>query len=132
MLAYSQTTGLWTLVVGSKLSIFICLAGNNNIGPHMNNPASQCVHNNGPLPRGVYTRSLLAYQPAVHSQGCALTPDPANEMCGRSGFFLHLRNPEHLAPDGTNASSDGCITFASFGDLVKFCDLEIMAFEVTE
>ena len=132
MLAYSQTTGLWTLDDGSKLDIARCLAGNNEEGQNMNNPDSQCIHNNGPLPRGVYTRSLLAFQPAVHSQGCALTPDSGNEMCGRSGFFLHLRNPEHLAPDGTNASSSGCITFASFGDLVKFCDLEIMAFQVTE
>jgi hypothetical protein len=131
MLAYSQTTGLWTLDSGSTLAIAPCLAGNNELGRNMNNPASQCIHNHGPLPRGVYTRSRLAFQPAVHSQGCALTPDPTNDMCGRSGFFLHLRNPEHISPDGTNASSDGCVTFNSFGDLVKFCDLEIMTFEVT-
>ena len=132
MLAYSQATGLWTLDDGSLLDIAPCIAGNNEIGPHMNNPASQCIHYNGPLPRGVYTRSLLAYQPDVHSQGCKLTPDPANEMCGRSEFFLHLRNQDHLAPDGTNASSKGCITFASLGNLVKFCDLEIMTFTVVQ
>ena len=132
MLAYSQYTGRWTLDDGSVLDIAPCLAGNNETGSHMNNPASQCIHNNGPLPRGIYTRSLLAFQIAVHSQGCKLMPDPANEMCGRSGFFLHLRNPTHLAPDGTNASSDGCVTFQSLGDLVKFCDMEIMTFRVTE
>src|SRR5271165_6468592 len=115
MLTYSQTTGRWTLDDGSMLDIAPCLAGNNMNGPNMNNPASQCIHNNGPLPRGIYARGQLGYKLSVHSQGCSLMPDQGNDMCGRSGFFLHLRNPNHVAPDGTNASSDGCITFASFG-----------------
>ena len=116
MLTYSQSSGTWTDATGVPV-VFRCEAGNDSMGKDMNNPDSQCLHNRGPLPRGVYTIGTLAFQAAVRSQGCMLTPQPGNQMCGRSGFFLHLRNLQHLAPDGTNASSDGCITFASFGEL---------------
>jgi hypothetical protein len=33
-----------------------------------------------------------------------LTPDPANDMCGRAGFFIHGDN---ITAPGT--ASDGCI-----------------------
>ena len=116
MLTYSQSSGTWTDAAGQAI-VFLCQAGNDNLGKDMNNPASQCLRDRGPLPRGVYTVGPLAFQPAVRSQGCMLTPHPGNAMCGRGGFYLHLRNLQHLAPDGTNASSDGCITFASYGEL---------------
>jgi len=115
---YEQPTGVWTDDNGVIL-VTGCLAGNNLIGEDMNNPASQFIHDRGPLPQGVYTIGPLKLQPAVHSLGCVLTPDPANNMGEppRGGFFLHLRNLNHVAPDGTNASSDGCITFKSYADL---------------
>jgi hypothetical protein len=116
MIFYAQSSGAWASSDGTVLAVG-CLAGNNLIAKDMNNPLSQCLSNRGPLPRGVYGIGPLGYQEAVHSQGCKLTPAPTNEMCGRSGFYLHLRNPAHIAFDGTNASSDGCITFPTFAAL---------------
>jgi hypothetical protein len=116
MLIYSQSEGIWTDARGVVL-VNGCLSGNDNMGHDMNNPDSQFIRDRGPLPRGEYTIGPLEFQPAVRSDGCVLTPDPTNIMGGRSGFYLHLRNLAHVAPDGTNASSDGCITFSSYAEL---------------
>ena len=90
------------------------------MGKDMNNPLSQFLHNRGPLPQGIYSIGALLKSAVVKSWACFLTPDPANNMGKppRGGFFIHLRNLQHLAPDGTNASSDGCITTATYADLV--------------
>jgi hypothetical protein len=120
MLYYSQADGLWGDQSGTVIKLSgPCLSGNNLVGKDMNEPKSQYDHDRGPLPQGLYTIGVLKQQPAVHSQGCLLTPDPGNYMgpVPRSGFFLHLRNPAHVAPDGTNASSDGCVTFPAYADL---------------
>ena|ERR1700677_5103240 len=116
MLFYSQTEGSW-FDENSHIIVSGCESGNDNMGKDMNNPLSQCIHDRGPLPRGMYSIGTLEYQNAVKSMGCVLSPEIENNMCGRSGFFLHLRNLQHKAPDGTNASSDGCITFGSLAEL---------------
>lgn len=78
-----------------------------------NNPEFQDVHNVGPLPQGQYTIGPLHTVP--HMGPCMpLTPEPANSMFGRAGFFVHLDNPAHVG-----ASSDGCIVVPSYADLQK-------------
>jgi hypothetical protein len=118
MLFYEIRSGTWASPTGAIL-VTGCEAGNDNVAKDMNNPASVGLRDRGPLPPGRYSIGPLGYQAAVRSQGCLLTPFPENDMLGRSGFYLHLRNSRHLAPDGTNASSDGCITFAAFSELAS-------------
>lgn len=69
-----------------------------------NNPAAQDRVGIGPLPRGEYT--ILAPHDSPHTGPFTmdLTPDPTNEMFGRSLFRIHGAakvNPE--------LSSEGCI-----------------------
>src|SRR5579864_6316798 len=72
-----------------------------------NNPAMQDQENVGPLPQGRY--SIGAPQ-CVHSPGphgpfiLPLTPDPANQMFGRSGFLIH---GDSIVSPGL--ASHGCI-----------------------
>jgi hypothetical protein len=105
MLFYIRDNGTWFTSVGESpdaedLLFAGCYAG-MDVGK--NNVAMQGVHNIGPLPAGIYTIGLMAIR---HPLGPAmsLTPDPGNEMFGRSGFFIHLDNPAH-----PGFSSDGCI-----------------------
>lgn len=114
---YQQSTGALTDDDG----VFLCTgyAGRDGVvlmegRPPVNgknNPELQNLHNVGPLPRGTYTISPLHVVPHL-GPCCALTPDPANVMFGRSGFFIHLDNPAHVG-----ASSDGCIVLHSRWDL---------------
>ena len=78
--------------------------GYSGAGDCKNDPSAQDVHNAGPIPRGTYTIGApvdtVTHGPYVLS----LTPDPANEMCGRSGFLCHGDSVVH---PGT--ASQGCI-----------------------
>ncbi|HWG19170.1 MAG TPA: tlde1 domain-containing protein [Terracidiphilus sp.] len=69
-----------------------------------NDPSKQCIPDVGPIPRGSYTIgqpfSSSAHGPFV----LPLDPDPANDMCGRSGFLIHGDSIEH-----PGAASEGCI-----------------------
>lgn len=69
-----------------------------------NDPTKCSIHNKGPIPPGRYTigapRDTESHGPFV----LPLTPDPANEMYGRSGFLIHGDNVAH---PGT--ASEGCI-----------------------
>lgn len=67
----------------------------------INNPDMTGVKNVGPLPGGLYTMG----DPVEHSHlgkfAIPLTPDPGNDMKGRSGFFLHGDTvPTGLASEG--------------------------------
>ena len=69
-----------------------------------NDPARQAEHNVGPIPVGVYSIAApvdtLLHGPFV----LGLTPDPRNQMFGRSGFLIHgdsIVNP--------GSASEGCI-----------------------
>ena len=69
-----------------------------------NNPAMQDVHDIGPLPVGLYTIEPSETNPKLGPVAMRLTPDPANEMFGRAGFFIHadsVRTP--------GQASHGCI-----------------------
>jgi hypothetical protein len=69
-----------------------------------NNPELERVEGVGPIPVGRYfigpPRDTLTHGPFV----LPLTPDPANEMFGRSEFLIHGDSKEH---PGT--ASRGCI-----------------------
>jgi hypothetical protein len=72
-----------------------------------NNPAAQDEANIGPIPRGTYT---IGAPECVETDGphgpfvLPLTPDPSNEMFGRSGFLCHGDSIEHAG-----SASHGCI-----------------------
>ena len=69
-----------------------------------NNHDMQNVHGVGPLPVGEYTIGAPHDSPHTGPYTMNLTPDPSNEMFGRSDFRIHgasKTNPE--------LSSEGCI-----------------------
>jgi hypothetical protein len=73
-------------------------------GQWQNDPASQCVHGKGPLPRGKYTIQAPHDSPHVGKYAMNLIPDPSNNMCGRSDFRIH--GAAYVHPE---LSSEGCI-----------------------
>lgn len=73
-------------------------------GDGKNNPAMQDVHNVGPIPRGIYTIGEPCDTKTHGPYVLHLTPDAANDMCGRAGFLIHGDSVVH---PGT--ASEGCI-----------------------
>ena len=110
MLIYSQSTGIMTRSNGVQIAHG--WAGNDyraDTNPSgikgKNNPAAQNIHCIGPLPQGLYLLDAWESEhPGLGPWVCHLTPSPANEMFGRSGFYIH--GPSQTDPDG---SSEGCI-----------------------
>ena len=70
----------------------------------VNNPARQAEHCVGPLPRGKYSIGPAHTEPELGPVAMRLDPDPANQMFGRAGFFIHAASPAHPFE-----SSEGCI-----------------------
>lgn len=69
-----------------------------------NNPASQSVHNVGPIPCGLYEIGE-PINTSAHGPYCLpLTPRPDNMMWGRAGFLIH---GDSIQEPGT--ASEGCI-----------------------
>jgi hypothetical protein len=68
----------------------------------INDPSKQCVVKVGPIPRGLYTIGPPGPGPSPYS--LRLTPDPANDMCGRSDFLIHGDSISH-----PRNASEGCI-----------------------
>ncbi len=103
---YSQSSGKLIKPDGT-------LEGYGFAGNHdgLNTPSCQLIHDKGPLPQGVYKLSSWTDKhPTMGLCVIGLTPDPSNEMFGRSGFFIH--GARNLLTSGLNAflqSSDGCI-----------------------
>lgn len=78
--------------------------GYSGKGASKNNPAAQSLHNEGPIPVGLYTVGIpvntIMHGPYV----LPLTPDTKNLMWGRFGFLMHsdsIQNP--------GSASEGCI-----------------------
>ncbi len=69
-----------------------------------NNHACESIAFTGPLPCGVYDCGPVVTN-QLGTDVFALTPDPANRMFGRSGFWCHDDDPAR--PPQT--SSDGCL-----------------------
>ena len=74
-----------------------------------NNPSAQAEPNIGPIPCGMYTIGLpeCVNTPGPHGPFVLpLTPDPSNEMFGRSGFLCHGDSIAHAG-----SASHGCLIF---------------------
>jgi hypothetical protein len=71
-------------------------------GPGRNNPDMQDVRMTGPIPRGIYRIGAPENHKRTGPHSIRLTPDPTNEMYGRSAFLIHGDNKE-------NDASNGCI-----------------------
>jgi len=78
-------------------------------GAGVNNPAMQSIHDVGPLPQGIYAISPPETVFKLGPNAMQLTPDPANEMFGRSGFWIHA---DEKANPGKRLASDGCIVMS--------------------
>ena len=79
-----------------------CNGGYSGRGAGLNNPAAQNQRNVGPIPRGDYTVGAPTRRRGPMT--LPLTPDPGNDMQGRSGFLVHGDNPAQ-----NNTASEGCI-----------------------
>jgi len=73
------------------------LAGVNN--PNMCNTPKV-----GPIPTGIYTRGTAVEHSQLGAFAIPLIPDPANEMYGRSGFYMHGDTQAC-----NKSASEGCI-----------------------
>jgi Protein of unknown function (DUF2778) len=69
-----------------------------------NNPEAQDVPDVGPLPVGFYAIGPAHKEPILGAVAMRLTPDPANQMFGRGGFFIHADAIQH-----PGFASHGCI-----------------------
>jgi hypothetical protein len=78
--------------------------GYSGRGLHKNDPASCCVRGLGPLPCGSYRVGYEEHHPGLGPDVLPLDPEPQNDMCGRSGFYIHGDSAEH-----PGQASSGCI-----------------------
>lgn len=82
----------------------VAAIGYSGLGADKNLPAAEDLPDHGPLPCGTYAieppENTASHGPYV----LALTPDPSNEMFGRSGFLIHGDSIGH-----PGAASHGCI-----------------------
>src|ERR1700694_4527629 len=99
MWTFEQSTGLWLNPAGDEVT-----HGYAGRDAGKNNPDMQNVKGIGPLPRGLYTAGAPADDAVVGKYAMRLTPSPANEMFGRTSFFLHGDSMEH-----PGLASHGCI-----------------------
>lgn len=114
---YAQASGKFSHN-GAEIGV-----GYSGSGAGKNNPNAENEENEGPIPQGVYRISgpLCTSEQnggsvtpcpdcggvTHHTHGpyiFRLTPDPSNEMFGRSGFLIH---GDSIAAPGT--ASKGCI-----------------------
>ena len=100
-LSYNQTSG--------ELShcddlVYIIGVGYSGKGDGKNNSLWQNIPFQGPIPEGIYTIGS-PFDSTTHGPHVfQLTPDPKNNMYGRSGFLIHgdsIKNP--------GDASEGCI-----------------------
>lgn len=85
---YHQTTG--NLFYLNGISTQPVEQGYSGYGSCKNKPECQGVKQLGPIPHGKYT---VGKSTEIHGgkikTAIPLTPDPANDMMGRDGFFVH-------------------------------------------
>lgn len=73
-------------------------------GMTFNNPDMIMVHLAGAIPIGKYVIEKAFHDPIKGRMAMHLTPDPANQMFGRSAFMIHA---DSIAKPGH--ASEGCI-----------------------
>lgn len=105
VLTYSQTTGEMRTALDVLLG-----TGYAGHGEGVNNPTMQSIHNTGPLPQGIYKIGPPVNTTTHGPYVMWLTPDPANEMFGRSGFGIHA---DEIANPGKRLASTGCIVMSN-------------------
>ena len=92
---YSQSTGQLTHI-DSNGNVKIVGTGYAGRDQGVNNPAMQNVRNVGPLPQGTYMigpqQNNVTVSGTILRGSLRLTPDPKNQMHGRSGFLIHGDN----------------------------------------
>jgi hypothetical protein len=101
MFTYEQSTG--RLLDPHGILSNLCYSG--AFGPNQNNPASQSIPDEGPIPEGFYTMDTPYDHGTKGSYFIPLIPDGDNVMFGRGSFACH---GERLLPPPGYAS-DGCI-----------------------
>lgn len=79
-------------------------AGYSGKGEWKNLPTAQALKDCGPIVEGFYTIEAPIYSPTHGPFAMHLTPDPANDMLGRSAFMIH---GDSVLEAGS--ASQGCI-----------------------
>jgi hypothetical protein len=102
MWTYSQSTGRLYL---NGVTIAIGYAGR---GADKDIPADQTVVDEGPLPQGIYAIQPAITDPHLGPLAMTLTPNPGNQMFGRSGFYIHGDSFAH-----PGQASCGCIVLGN-------------------
>ena len=104
---YEQKTGRLLHYESDEATAERVAIGYSGAGDGKNNPDMQDVPNVGPLPVGNYTIGEPSDTKTHGPYVLHLTPDPANEMYGRSGFLIH---GDSVVEPGT--ASEGCLVFS--------------------
>lgn len=96
----------WKISSGTLLNLNGIAVGHGYAGngEGLNNPAKTNVHDVGPLPVGKYKIGAPYDDAQVGVFALPLTPDPSNEMFGRSLFRIHGDNKAM-----NHTASHGCI-----------------------
>lgn len=104
MWSYTQRSGRLRDASGKVIAV-----GYSGAGEFKNDPAAQNVPDSGPCPCGVYDVGAPVDTKTHGPYVLWLTPDPANEMWGRSAFGVH---GDSIVEPGT--ASEGCIIVPRF------------------
>ena len=104
---YEQKTGRLLSIASEEATAERVAIGYAGAGEGKNNPEMQDVQNVGPLPVGKYTIGEPSDTKTHGPYVLHLTPDPENEMFGRSGFLIH---GDSVVQPGT--ASEGCMIFS--------------------
>ncbi|TFW30290.1 DUF2778 domain-containing protein [Massilia arenosa] len=79
--------------------------GYSGYGSGKNNPDMQAASDLGPIPVGEYSIGpMVELHGGQVKNAVTLTPSPANQMFGRTGFFCHGDSNDH-----PGEASQGCI-----------------------
>jgi len=102
-MVYEQSTGNFYIS-----GVFLERGFAGVAGEHQNNPASQCMKNIGPLPRGRY-RMVPNIGSTKYVDSILLFPFPENYMCNpvRDEFLIHGDNRKF-----PRTGSTGCIVLS--------------------
>lgn len=101
MYLYSQSSGQL-----SKNGVALGI-GYSGHPPRKNDPTAQAIEDVGPIPAGLYTIGKSFWSALLGPVVMRLTPNPDDEMFGRSGFLIHGDSAEHAG-----FASNGCIVLA--------------------
>jgi hypothetical protein len=99
---WRQATGELLQQIDDNLLSDVIATGYSGMGDGKNDPTKQGVGDVGPIPRGAYTIKDPVDEPSLCT--LPLTPNPSNNMYGRSGFLIHGDSVQ--APGW---ASQGCI-----------------------